>query len=284
MRVGRQLLDLARAADARTIFVVGTGRNVGKTTTLRAMYAAACDAGARVGLASLNPKHRLWLEPRTLFVTARSALARTPAAEVLDFSGLQSPAGPLLFVRTVAAGLFELVGPSTASGVGDIVETLASRSDTVIVDGAVDRVAAFAGAQGAILVACGAAAAKTMQEAVDEVAALVARLSVPRFDGAAPSIEIDGALTPSATAAFLAARETRQIVVRDPTQVVLSGKAVTHALARLRIRCRRPLRVIAITVTALAPERAFEPRAFAQAVAGACGVPAFDVYAGTHAA
>lgn len=284
MRVGFELLELARAAEARSIFVVGTGRDVGKTTALRAVYAAACETGLRTGLASLNPAHRLWVQPQTLFVTARGALARTPAVEILELSQLQSPAGALLYARAASAALYELVGPPTASGVREIVEKLASRGEVVIVDGAVDRVAALAGSHGAIIVASGAAAAKTMQEAVDEVTALVARLRVPRFDATLPAIEIEGALTASQAASFIAAHERRQIVVRDPTQIALSGKAGTRALAQLNVRCRRPLRVIAATVASIAPERSFEPRAFADAVAASTGLPAFDVYAGTCAA
>ncbi len=284
MRVGFELLELARAAGARTIFVVGIGRGVGKTTVLRAVYDAAGAAGLSTALASMNPRHRLRLRPKTTFVTARALLPRSPAAQILKFSGLQSPTGALLYARTASSGSYELAGAPTASGVHEMVEELTAWSETVIVDGAVDRVAALAGMNGAIVVACGAAAAKTMQEAVDEIGALVRRLSIPRFDPNAAAIEIEGALTPGRAAAFLAERETRQIVVRDPTQVALSGKAGTRALSQLSIRCRRPLRVIAATVASIGPERVFEPRSFAVAVAEATSLPVFDVYAGTRAA
>lgn len=284
MRVGAELLQLARETAARSIFVVGTGRNVGKTTVVRVLYAAAYNFGLRAAMASLNPKHRLWLRPGTLFVTARGALARTPAAAILDLSKLQSPAGALLYARTESTGLYELTGPSTASGVREVVERLESQSDIAIVDGAVDRVAALAGSQGAVIVACGAAAAKTMQEEVDEISALVARLHVPVARDTEPAIEIEGALTASAVATFLTRREKRQIVVRDPTQIALSGKAAIRALSQLTVRCRRPLRVIAATVASIGPESSFEPREFAGAVASATGLPAYDVYAGARAA
>ena len=55
-------------------------------------------------------------------------------------------------------------------------------ADFVIVDGAIDRVAALAGGRDAVIVASGAAAAGTMSEAVDAASALVRRLSVPAFD------------------------------------------------------------------------------------------------------
>jgi hypothetical protein len=284
VRVGADLLDLARSVKAHSLFVVGTGREVGKTTVVRAVYAAARDYRMSTALASLNPRHRLWLTPQTLFVTARGVLVRTPAAEILELSRLRTPNGALLYARTRRAGWYELVGPSTASGVREVVDALAARSDMVILDGAVDRVAALAGSRAAIVVACGAAAAKTRQEALDDVVALVARLRVPRFDANSPAIQLDGALTSATAASLFARRETRQIVVGDPTQIALSGKAVTHALERLKIRCHRPLRVIATTVASVAAERSFEPRDFINAVAAATGLPAFDVYAGTRAA
>jgi len=296
VRVGSEILTLARSLGARSIFVVGTARDVGKTTALRSIYAAACAEGARIGIASIgregdattsgdaHPKPRIRLEPQTLFVTARGSLPRSPACEIVKLSGLRSPAGPLLYARVSAAALYELVGPPTASGVREVVEELSARGDLVLVDGAVDRVAALAGSDGAIVVACGAASAPTMQESVDEAAALVARLRLPPYDPTAPAMHLEGGLTASRAAALIAARETRQIVVRDPTQVALGGKSATQALALLRLRCERPLRVIAATVASIAPDRTFEPRAFADAVAAATGLPAFDVYAGARAA
>lgn len=284
MRVGFELLELARAEGARAVFVVGIGREVGKTTVVRAIYDAAGAAGLSTALASMNPRHRFVLRPETNFVTARNLLPRSPAAKILKFSAVQSPTGALLYARTVSGGSFELAGAPTASGVREIVDELVASSECAIVDGAVDRVAALAGSQGAVVVACGAAATKTMREAVEDVAALVARLSIPRFDPQAPAIDVAGALTPGCAAEFLAQRESRQIVVRDPTQVALSGRAASRALSQLAIRCRRPLRVVAATVASIGPERIFEPRGFADAVADATGLPTFDVYAGTRAA
>jgi len=288
MRVGSALFELAGGAGARSIFVVGIGRDVGKTTALRAIYDAACDAGAAVGLASCgiaaSRKPRLWLKPQTVFVTARDALPRTPAVEIVRLSPLRTAGSALLYARVAAGGFYELAGPPTASGVREVVDDLSRMSDVVLIDGAVDRVAALAGTDGAIVVACGAAAAKTMPEAVDELVSLVTRLGVPRYDPVEPAIHLEGALTASSAAVFLASSETRQIVVRDPTQIALPGRAGSRALARLRVRCLRPLRVIAATIASAAPERSFEPRAFARAIADATGLPTFDVYASARAA
>ena len=284
MRVGLRLLELARERGARAIFVVGTGKNVGKTTALLAIYEAACRSGLRVGLASIGPKPGLRLHPNTVFITARQLLPPSPAVEILNISRLESSCGSLLFARSAQCGLYDLAGPSTASGLRAAVEEIATRSDIVLIDGAIDRIATLASSDGAIVVACGAAAAKTESEAVCDVATLTARLRVPALDPHAGVLELDGALTATMAADFIAARERRQIVVGDSTQIVMNGRSLAEALARLRIRCRRAFDVIATTVCAIAPERSFDPATFLGAVADATKLPSFDVFAGKEAA
>jgi len=295
VRVGAELLSLAGGADARAIFVVGTGRDVGKTTVLVAVYRALRERGVRAGIASIGRegdasdrqsprKPRIWLDPGTVFVTARGVLAPTPAVELLETTDLASSAGALIFGRVAAGGFYQLAGPPTASGAREIADRLAACTEFVAVDGAVDRVSALAGSDAAVVVACGAAAAATMDEAVDDAAALVARLRVARFDAHEAAIELHGALTASQAARLVAAGETRQIVVGDPTQIALQGRAGSRALAQLDLRCRRPLRVIALAVASIGPQRCFEPQAFAGALARATDLPVFDVYAGSRAA
>lgn len=296
MHVGKALYGLARETGARSIFVVGTGKNVGKTVAMRAIYEAAAAAGETVGLTSIGrdgeavdagdaqPKPRLFLRAGTAVATARGVLPSTPASEILDISDLATAAGRLLFARVRGDAFYELVGPPTASGVREIVDRLLDFAGVTIVDGAIDRVAALAGGDDAIVVSCGASAAGTLAEAAGGIGALVERLRVPAFDASRPFVRVDGALTAAKSAALIAAHERRQVVVRDPTQIALTGKAAAHALSALTVRCERPLRVIAATVASIGRDRSFEPRAFARAVADATKLPTFDVYAGVQAA
>lgn len=296
MQVGAAIFDLVLAAGADVLFVVGTGKNVGKTVTARAVYEAAYGRGLRVGMMSVGrdgeavdavdarPKPRLFLRPGTFVATARDGLPRSPASVMLATSSLATAAGPIAYVRIEGAADYELIGPPTASGVREAVDVLRAHCEVTIVDGAIDRVAALAGGVGAVVIAGGAAAAGTMLEAVDGVRALVRRLSVARFDPRAAAVRVDGALTASRTAQLIAQRESRQIVVGDPTQIALSGKAALHAFARLNIRCERPVHPVAVTIAAVGAERSFDPRAFANAVADATQLPTFDVYAGSRAA
>jgi hypothetical protein len=296
MNVGKAIFELARNSGARALFVVGIGKNVGKTVTMRAIYEAACDCGLRVGVASVGrdgegvdagdaaPKPRLFLRPGTFLATALRALPRSPAVRLVNISSLRTAAGPLVYARVERGAYYELIGPPTASGAHQAFDVLHSHCEAIVVDGAIDRVAALAGTAGAIVVAAGAAAAGTIGEACDAVSALVRRLTVARYDPSEEALLVDGALTATRAAQFVAAGESRQIVVRDPTQIALSGRAATNAFVRLRIRCLRPLHVSAVTVASIGRERSFEPRAFARAVAAATGLPTFDVYAGERAA
>ena len=296
MHVGQALLDAARATGAPSVFVVGTGKNVGKTVTLRAIYDAATGLGIRAGLTSIGrdgeaadigdaaSKPRLFLRRGTYLATARGVLPQSPAATIADLSRLQTAAGPLVYARVEHDANYELVGPPTAHGVREAVNTLLRFTEYAIIDGAVDRVAALAGGNDAVIVAAGASAAATMEEAIDDARALVARLRVSQYDGSAPMLRVEGALTAAHCAALITANETRTIVVRDPTQLILSGKSALRALDRLTIRCERPLRVVAVTVASIGRNHSFEPRSFVRSVARATGLPAYDVYTGECAA
>ncbi|MBV8197704.1 MAG: hypothetical protein JO263_06195 [Candidatus Eremiobacteraeota bacterium] len=294
MRVGDELLTLGTTGSGGVIFVVGTGRDAGKTTTLRAVYSAAVCRRLPVALASVGrdrgslsdaaAKPRLWLSAGTLFVSARGILPESPACRVYGISSWQSPSGDVLFAGVETPGYFEVTGPPTAAGVRAIIGELRERSELVVVDGAVDRVAALAGTDGAIVVAAGAADAATIHESAVEIGALTARLRVPPFDPQRPGIMLEGALTDGVAGGLIAERESRQVIVNDPTQIALRGRAAIEAFARLQIRCRRPLRVVAATVASIAAQRSFEPVEFARAVAEATGLPTFDVYRGARAA
>ena len=293
VEVGPELLELASRV-APSVVVVGTGKNVGKTVVVRALCDAAAHRAEITGLISIGrdgeaidasdalAKPRLFLQSGMLVATAREAIPAHPASEILDASDLQTAAGPILYVRVRRRGFYELVGPPTASGMRRAIDRLfALGAQRVIVDGAVDRVAALAGAHDAVIVATGASNVTTLREAVQNVAALVHRLTIPPVNSNAPFVRVEGGLTPAAAAQFVAEREQRQIVVRDPTQIAIRGKAFAALRSRLDLRCERPLRVIACTVASIGRDRYFEPREFMESVAAEVGVPTFDVYCGT---
>lgn len=294
-RVGESILQLWNESGAKSLVVVGTGKNVGKTVAMRTIYRACIAGGLTCGVTSIGrdgeavemsdaaPKPRLWLEPSTILATARDVLPDSPASELLALTPHHTAAGPLVYARVRSGAHYELIGPPSASAMRAVVCDLLTLAPRALVDGAIDRVAALAGGDDAIVVSCGAGAAQTIGEAVDDVRALVVRLRTPKFAGG-DALAIEGALTPARVAQLIRERETRAVVVRDPTQVALAGKAALHAFDRLTIRCKRPLNVVAVTVASIGVDRAFEPGALARDIARATGLPTFDVYAAERAA
>jgi len=287
------LLARARSSGAPSIAVVGTSKNAGKTVVIAALAHALARAGEPFAVCSIGrdgeaadaldsaPKPRLFLRPGATLATAAVLVPRSPALEIVAVTGERSALGPIVLARVRAAGNVEIAGPPSAAALRRIVRALGADGRLVLVDGAVDRVAALRDGEDAVVVAVGAASAQTAERALDDVEALVARLRLPRADSGADAVRIEGALTASAAAAFARTGERRQIVVADPTHVAFGGRTFLELAARLDLRCERTLRVIACTVAPLGAERSFEPRAFARAVAARTKLPAYDVFAGS---
>lgn len=262
---------------------------------ISALVAALGREGVPYGLCSIGrdgeaadavdaaPKPRYFLRPGATLATARALVPRTPALEIVRVTGETSALGAIVLASVRAPGFVEIAGPPSASALRRIVRALGEDGRLVLVDGAVDRIAALRDGDDAIVVAVGASGASTPARALDEVAALVARLRLPAADPARDAVRIAGALGASAAAAYARAGERRQIVVADPTRIAFGGRTFLEIAARLDLRCSRTLRVVACSVAPLGPQRSFEPRSFARAVAERTGLPAYDVYAGTVA-
>ena len=134
--VGDSILRLAQETGAPSLVVVGTGKNVGKTVAMRAIYRAAVARGIAPGLTSIGrdgeaidvgdalSKPRLFLRAGTALATARDVLPESPASEILELSSLNTAAGRLVYARVRSDAYYELVGPPTASGLRDAIDTL----------------------------------------------------------------------------------------------------------------------------------------------------------------
>jgi hypothetical protein len=291
--VAAALLARARATGAASLAVIGTSKNAGKSVVVAALAEALGRTAAPYALCSIGrdgetvdaldstSKPRFWLRPGAFVATAVSLVPRTPALEIVAVTGEQSALGPIAIARVRAPGYVELAGPPAASALRRIVRALGGLAPLVLVDGAVDRIAALRGGDDAIVVAVGAAGAQTLEHAVDDVAALVGRLALPPAAPGIARVAIAGALTLSRAAELARAGETRQVVVHDGTHVAFGGRAYLQLAARLTLRCEVALRPVACTVAPQGAERAFEPRAFARAVARRTGLAVYDVYAAT---
>jgi hypothetical protein len=293
------LLDAALAAGTRAILVVGTAKNVGKTTSFNALRAAAFARGivgavtsiGRDGEASdaLDGAHkpRVRVEPGTIVALPYGLLPRSPALEILD-RGEPSALGKMVFARVRCATALEIGGPPTARAMRATIDRLAELSPgPVFVDGAIDRIAPLAGGRGdAIIVALGAASGTSIAAIADLAHSTIARLTIPglrRGVGDGRLIVLDGALDARDAQDLLAAGGPATVVVADPTRIAIRGKLLDRVRAVFDLRCEHPLRVVACTTSSVGSGRALDPRALVAAVAAATGLPTFDVIAGLAA-
>ena len=292
MSAGEALYDLARASGARSIVVIGTAKNVGKTTTIDALLRVADDRGAIVGLTSIGrdgeafdavdgqPKPRLFLQRRTIVATARDLLPHPRVREMLG-EGARSALGPIAFFRLREPMFVEIAGAPLARDVRATIARLAEYGgDPVLVDGAIDRIAAIAGGDDAVIVATGAALGGTSAEVIAQTASLTARLRLRAPDPQSEQLVVGGTLGVDRATALIAAGERRQVVVRDPTRILIHGEAFMQAARALDLRVRRPVNVVACTVAPVGEGRAFDGAALVDELAVTTGLPVFDVVAG----
>ncbi|HTX02674.1 MAG TPA: hypothetical protein VMD07_03250 [Candidatus Acidoferrales bacterium] len=174
MSVAEELFDRWQATKARSLIVIGTAKNVGKTTTVTSLLQVADVRGLRVGLTSIGrdgeafdavdeaPKPRIFVEAGTIVAAGRALMPHARTIEVLD-EHERSALGPIVFYRTNVPQYVEISGAPTARGMRAVIERLLHLGvDRVIVDGAIDRVAVVATGTYPLFVATGMALATTI--------------------------------------------------------------------------------------------------------------------------
>lgn len=277
--------------------VVGTAKNVGKTTTLAALRAVAERRGVPYAVTSIGrdgesfdavdglPKPRVHLPAGTLVALPETLVAPGAPLEVLE-RGVPGALGTTLIARVRAPATCEVGGPPQAAAMRALITRLAElTAGPVFVDGAIDRVAALAGGDDAVIVATGAASGAAIPEVAAEAADLVARLTVPGRDPARERdlVRVAGALDARAAQTLRRDAAGATVVVDDPTRIVVRGAAFAALRAAVDLRCERPLRVVACTTSPARGDAPLAAQALADAVAGATGLPVFDVVAGVSA-
>lgn len=291
------LYALATAA-ARSVVVVGTAKNAGKTTAFNALCAIAARRGVAIAVTSIGrdgepsdaldgaPKPRVRLVPGTIVALPAGLVPRSPALAILD-CGAASALGTTVFARVVLPVTCEIAGPPTARAMRATIERLRELgAGPVFVDGAIDRVAALAGGDDAVIVATGAASGATVARVAAVAADTVARLMLPGRDPLrerARVIVVAGALDARDAEELLADALGATVVVEDPTRIAVRGALFAKLRAAVDLRCEHPLRVVACTTSPVGRESTLPPRALVEAVARATGLPAFDVVAGLAA-
>ncbi|HEY1727008.1 MAG TPA: hypothetical protein VGG22_01355 [Candidatus Baltobacteraceae bacterium] len=186
MSVAEELFDRWEATGARSLIVVGTAKNVGKTTTVTSLLRVADSRDLRIGLTSIGrdgeafdavdeaPKPRIFVEAGTIVAAGRALVPQPRTIEILD-EHERSALGPIVFYRTNIPQYVEISGAPTARGMRSVIERLVHLGvDRVIVDGAIDRVAVVATGFDPLFVATGMALASTIEGVAETTQRFVA--------------------------------------------------------------------------------------------------------------
>ena len=190
-----------RCRSLSSLAIVGTAKNVGKTTTMNWLIERFEARGIRLGLTSVGrdgedldmvtdrPKPRITPPPGTLVATAHLSAKRSSARlKEVRPTPFRTAIGPVSIYEVQTMGTVEVAGPVSVSDTRRLVEMLRELgAKQVIVDGAIDRRASAASdlAEGVIL-ATGLALSEDPEEVVRRTAAHVRWLQLPSAPFAVP--------------------------------------------------------------------------------------------------
>ncbi len=186
----------------KTIGIVGTAKNTGKTTALVALAGALEAARQEVAVTSIGydgesvdsltflPKPRIDLPPGALVATAERCLENASLkADLVQRTGISTALGEVLILKVTAPGRIVVAGPNQREGLAQVVSALEKAgSDIVLVDGAMARIAPMAAADG-IIFTTGAARSTDLGALAREMQAIHALLSLPIYDRAGMEVE-----------------------------------------------------------------------------------------------
>lgn len=191
------LADLVVNSGIRSLAIVGTAKNVGKTVTMTYLSQELSERGLTLGLISSGrdgetidaftgePKPQVVPDRGTWVATAEGVLGEAATSlEIADVLESVGVFGRIIVGRVVEPSPIELVGPQSQRELSALVKKLlAYGADMVLVDGALDRRAAASPrvTEGAIL-ATGAASGESLSAIAQAISDVVWVWSRPEIE------------------------------------------------------------------------------------------------------
>lgn len=183
----------ALALQHQSIAVVGMGKNTGKTVTVNCLLAGAASKGLVLGLTSTGrdgertdvvsamPKPPIILPEQAVLATSTLSVGKgTARLEILGTTNIYNPLGEIVIARVREAGSVEISGPERTEDLRTIIAKLRDYAQLVIVDGAIDRLAASAPAvTDAAILATGAVIGRDVGKVVELTVHAAGVLTIP---------------------------------------------------------------------------------------------------------
>ena len=244
-------MDSIKALRDRTVFIVGSRKNAGKTTFLN--YALnRLRGGAPLGALSVgvdgealdqvfgNPKPQVRAEKGDLLLCAESALKGADLHyEVLNVYPFTTAIGRPVLLRALRPGRAEISGPENNEQLSEIIADMRRHgAGTVFVDGAVDRITQVAAGGKAAFVYVARVEPENLDSSAAAIKLVWSAASVPLCRAGEklpePVFIVEGALTPGRVPGKEVKRGT--LVLEDLTKIFLGWQQWQELKGRFELR------------------------------------------------
>lgn len=229
----------------KTVSVIGTVKNAGKTTALNALIdelpedftiglTSVGRDGEKTDIVTFTDKPEVYVKKGTLVATASKLLARSGfTKEIIRSTGFSTPVGDVYMARALSAGYAQIGGPSTVTQLGKVRDMFFEEgADAVLIDGAAGRrsLGAAQVADGVVL-CTGAGFSRDMEETAEYAAFIAGFFALPTESECEEEIKriyVSGAVLDSTleelTASLNAEKSPCMVVFDDPSKLMFSEK------------------------------------------------------------
>lgn len=167
----------------KTIGVIGTAKNTGKTTTLSFLLNGFQSKGLNICVTGIGydgeeidnitnlPKPRLFFEKDTILATSEKCLGNTDAVfDVIAETSLATALGKIILAKVTQPGMIVIAGPNSVKGLREILNVIKEKtnSDLLLVDGSLNRLSPMY-ILDKIIFATGASRNTNIQQLADEM-------------------------------------------------------------------------------------------------------------------
>ena len=185
----------------KTISIVGTSKNAGKTVAMNHIIAEATAKGITLGLVSTGrdgerrdvltntEKPPVYASKGSIITTVENSLGNVieserAGIEILEVTGYNTPMGKVVLGKVLEAGYVEISGPRSSSTIKQMCLIMQDfGADLVLVDGSLDRRASAAPfVSEATIIATGAALSRSMEVVIQKTKHIVSLYSIQKAD------------------------------------------------------------------------------------------------------
>lgn len=301
----------------RTISVIGTAKNTGKTTTLNYLIKYFHGKSIAIALTGIGrdgelvdevtntEKPRIFVYQGTVIATAEGLLPFCDVTkEILAVTDMHTPLGRVVVVRALSDGFVQVGGPSINAQLLELLQGLSG--EKILVDGAINRKTQIYAAD-AVVLCTGAAFSRSMQETIEETRHFIEMLTLPRFESEGLTGERDGNeendgsngnnknsgnngnngsdinikyISGAFTDTVIdGLSEGATVVANDPGKIFVTPAAYKKLLVnKIKLAVKHPIRLIALTINPTSPYGAgYPPQEFLKKMREAVTVPVYNV-------